>query len=159
MKNYFFIILCCVSQIAFAQNEIKGRVVDSHKMPIPGVEVSILNTGIQQTTDNNGDFLIHTYLNTGEIQFEHAEFKTVSRAFNFKNRQSLNIGEIRLTLFSSTLEEVVIIGKGIIDLERNRKTPTAVSTITKEEIRSEEHTSELQSRGHLVCRLPLEKKK
>src|SRR5207253_6244036 len=27
------------------------------------------------------------------------------------------------------------------------------------EIRSEEHTSELQSRGHLVCRLLLEKKK
>src|SRR5690625_6092298 len=25
-------------------------------------------------------------------------------------------------------------------------------------IRSEEHTSELQSRGHLVCRLPLDKK-
>src|SRR5690625_6955843 len=24
------------------------------------------------------------------------------------------------------------------------------------EVRSEEHTSELQSRGHLVCRLPLE---
>src|SRR5690625_6991655 len=28
-----------------------------------------------------------------------------------------------------------------------------------EELRSEEHTSELQSRGHLVCRLLLEKKK
>src|SRR5439155_15664061 len=28
-----------------------------------------------------------------------------------------------------------------------------------ERIRSEEHTSELQSRGHLVCRLLLEKKK
>src|SRR5690625_6995354 len=28
-----------------------------------------------------------------------------------------------------------------------------------EEMRSEEHTSELQSRGHLVCRLLLEKKK
>src|SRR5437870_10244877 len=27
------------------------------------------------------------------------------------------------------------------------------------ELRSEEHTSELQSRGHLVCRLLLEKKK
>src|SRR5690625_5731394 len=27
------------------------------------------------------------------------------------------------------------------------------------DIRSEEHTSELQSRGHLVCRLLLEKKK
>src|SRR5690625_5368841 len=29
----------------------------------------------------------------------------------------------------------------------------------KKEMRSEEHTSELQSRGHLVCRLLLEKKK
>src|SRR5437870_13089892 len=29
----------------------------------------------------------------------------------------------------------------------------------RREMRSEEHTSELQSRGHLVCRLLLEKKK
>src|SRR5690625_5637470 len=29
----------------------------------------------------------------------------------------------------------------------------------REAIRSEEHTSELQSRGHLVCRLLLDKKK
>src|SRR5690625_5790668 len=29
----------------------------------------------------------------------------------------------------------------------------------KSTVRSEEHTSELQSRGHLVCRLLLEKKK
>src|SRR5207253_4714624 len=34
-------------------------------------------------------------------------------------------------------------------------TPTGSSTIT---VRSEEHTSELQSRGHLVCRLLLENK-
>src|SRR5690625_4938312 len=32
-------------------------------------------------------------------------------------------------------------------------------TIFLDEVRSEEHTSELQSRGHLVCRLLLEKKK
>src|SRR5207253_6250841 len=31
--------------------------------------------------------------------------------------------------------------------------------VALEEIRSEEHTSELQSRGHLVCRLLLEKKR
>src|SRR5690625_6469467 len=34
--------------------------------------------------------------------------------------------------------------------------PTLYASITS---RSEEHTSELQSRGHLVCRLLLEKKK
>src|SRR5690625_4209118 len=37
----------------------------------------------------------------------------------------------------------------------NRNTPLIISTGG----RSEEHTSELQSRGHLVCRLLLEKKK
>src|SRR5439155_13395056 len=31
--------------------------------------------------------------------------------------------------------------------------------LDESELRSEEHTSELQSRGHLVCRLLLEKKK
>src|SRR5690625_6744232 len=34
-----------------------------------------------------------------------------------------------------------------------------VAANEEEMIRSEEHTSELQSRGHLVCRLLLEKKK
>src|SRR5690625_6223306 len=33
------------------------------------------------------------------------------------------------------------------------------TTISEKKARSEEHTSELQSRGHLVCRLLLEKKK
>src|SRR5690625_4736122 len=35
----------------------------------------------------------------------------------------------------------------------------AAPTTAPSECRSEEHTSELQSRGHLVCRLLLEKKK
>src|SRR5437870_10021449 len=36
---------------------------------------------------------------------------------------------------------------------------SAASPIGQARARSEEHTSELQSRGHLVCRLLLEKKK
>src|SRR3989442_5015035 len=41
-------------------------------------------------------------------------------------------------------------------VERRR---TALFNLTRDEHRSEEHTSELQSRPHLVCRLLLEKKK
>src|SRR5439155_24779100 len=37
--------------------------------------------------------------------------------------------------------------------------PTSASASSSATSRSEEHTSELQSRGHLVCRLLLEKKK
>src|SRR5690625_6410580 len=39
----------------------------------------------------------------------------------------------------------------------SQRSPVGVLTATSS--RSEEHTSELQSRGHLVCRLLLEKKK
>src|SRR5439155_4953143 len=44
------------------------------------------------------------------------------------------------------------------DSPENVATPLAAATVVVPE-RSEEHTSELQSRGHLVCRLLLEKKK
>src|SRR2546422_4574325 len=40
-----------------------------------------------------------------------------------------------------------------------RRRPTGVAGTSSVAVRSEEHTSELQSRLHLVCRLLLEKKK
>src|SRR5439155_9465799 len=47
---------------------------------------------------------------------------------------------------------------GLAWLSSYRLTPRVVSAWPSSEARSEEHTSELQSRGHLVCRLLLEKK-
>src|SRR5216684_4486252 len=53
------------------------------------------------------------------------------------------------TLFRSHLSAGIAFSLGYPDGER----------ISRDEMRSEEHTSELQSRLHLVCRLLLEKKK
>src|SRR5690625_4411114 len=53
------------------------------------------------------------------------------------------------------LEEVPIVQKRAVELARRNAKPVIVAT----QVRSEEHTSELQSRGHLVCRLLLEKKR
>src|SRR5690625_6591487 len=47
----------------------------------------------------------------------------------------------------------------VISESDNGKNTLYTLYIHRKEIRSEEHTSELQSRGHLVCRLLLEKKK
>src|SRR5437870_9898690 len=46
-------------------------------------------------------------------------------------------------------------GKEIVEFARQQRTILTPCN----GLRSEEHTSELQSRGHLVCRLLLEKKK
>src|SRR5439155_18455081 len=78
---------------------------------------------------------------------------------------------LRLTLRSRVATtRVIIIGGGLagseaawqaarrglrVDLHEMRPVRTTPVHAT----RSEEHTSELQSRGHLVCRLLLEKKK
>src|SRR5262245_63868996 len=44
-------------------------------------------------------------------------------------------------------------------IERSRQVPGVLSAALTSALRSEEHTSELQSLRHLVCRLLLEKKK
>src|SRR5690625_5879430 len=44
-------------------------------------------------------------------------------------------------------------------IRQRRVICAAIDTTLRVHPRSEEHTSELQSRGHLVCRLLLEKKK
>src|SRR2546427_6591307 len=47
----------------------------------------------------------------------------------------------------------------LAQIEKIKKVPTTqVFSITKDDKRSEEHTSELQSQSNLVCRLLLEKK-
>src|SRR3989442_10890059 len=74
------------------------------------------------------------------------------------------------TLFRSSAVSSLRARLSILDT-RARKLETALETIPKEDqaisygtsefcivSRSEEHTSELQSRPHLVCRLLLEKK-
>src|SRR5690625_5443686 len=50
-------------------------------------------------------------------------------------------------------------GVGIADVNRGAHRIDGRRTWEYDGERSEEHTSELQSRGHLVCRLLLEKKK
>src|SRR5690625_6098509 len=68
------------------------------------------------------------------------------------------------TLFRSTVKQHVTHQKSIFTLDLDRSFfVDDLSQFAKGYIgaggRSEEHTSELQSRGHLVCRLLLEEKK
>src|SRR5207302_9918898 len=48
---------------------------------------------------------------------------------------------------------------GLVEIRRGTKVTGALEQAVGQLVRSEEHTSELQSRENLVCRLLLEKKK
>ena len=43
---------------------------------------------------------------------------------------TVNLGNVTLTPDENQLEGVVVVGSGVIDLAKDRKTPIAVSTIT-----------------------------
>src|SRR5690554_7032357 len=69
----------------------------------------------------------------------------------------------RSDLIGKTIEEVEreLIAGTLKQFENNKKKAAEVLGVSVKTLynRSEEHTSELQSRPHLVCRLLLEKKK
>src|SRR3989442_2496676 len=58
----------------------------------------------------------------------------------------------------ATLVPILLLGRRVRRLSRSSQDRVADVSVYVDE-RSEEHTSELQSRPHLVCRLLLEKKK
>src|SRR5690625_6843822 len=79
---------------------------------------------------------------------------TAAQADGFKrnNKSYQSIGTVQGKLDNKNAEWIVIDGHLVSGLPGS-------ALWEQESFRSEEHTSELQSRGHLVCRLLLEKKK
>src|SRR5215208_6240493 len=73
----------------------------------------------------------------------------------------LACGSVETNERLSLAERLVTIHDGLARIvDEFRPDEAAVeATFVNRDARSEEHTSELQSRGHLVCRLLLEKKK
>src|SRR5690625_1843786 len=83
----------------------------------------------------------------------------------YKTGLSIAMEHIPVGLFNGMLQ-AIIPDKTAVDIQKLRLS-TAFGMLRANDapkdldvlMRSEEHTSELQSRGHLVCRLLLEKKK
>src|SRR2546422_2624286 len=75
----------------------------------------------------------------------------------FRSKRLLVCGLVLATACSDALEQDTTAGQVVAVVNTDPATLSLVSASTFS--RSEEHTSELQSRLHLVCRLLLEKKK
>src|SRR5437660_11935705 len=76
------------------------------------------------------------------------------RFFFFNDTATTEIYTLSLHDALPILRKRTSVSQGAVPAEPRSHAATNCSTS-----RSEEHTSELQSRGHLVCRLLLEKKK
>src|SRR5439155_24441140 len=86
-------------------------------------------------------------------------YTTLFRSLSRDDLQVVAVGILRRQLARHPPREAADRRQGIPDLVRDLRAHFPERRELLGLQRSEEHTSELQSRGHLVCRLLLEKKK
>ncbi|MEM6720773.1 MAG: carboxypeptidase-like regulatory domain-containing protein [Bacteroidota bacterium] len=132
-NNLFFVVaMFLVTSVAFAQGTITGTVVDAESGPLPGASVVVRGTTNGTSTNFDGKFSLDVKSASGKIQVSFIGYDTKTVNFNVTGGTQ-DLGTITL-VSNNSLDEVVIVGSGVIDLAEDRKTPVAVSTIKKREI-------------------------
>ncbi|HIP48341.1 MAG TPA: TonB-dependent receptor [Lutibacter sp.] len=130
-KNVLTVALFMMGAVVFAQTQLSGKVVDDSGQPLPGADVLVVGTTQGTSSDFDGNFTFETTKSSGTISIGFMGFETQKLAFN----GSKNFGTVKLAASSESLDEVIVIGAGVIDLAKDRKTPIAVSTIGASEIK------------------------
>lgn len=133
---YLMVSFLFMSAISFAQGTITGTVADGDLGgPLPGA--NIMEQGINNgaVTDFNGKFSLKASANSGTLTISYVGYASKEVAYTLSNGK-VDLGTITLAPDAAALEEIVIIGTGVIDLAESRKTPVAVSTIKAEEIQN-----------------------
>jgi len=128
------LLFLLTTNFAIGQNIIEGKVVDNTPLPLPGANVLIKGTSNGTETNFDGEFTLETDQNSGALVVSFVGFQTIEIPFDVENSTQINVGEIQLKEDENALDEIVVVGKGVIDLAKDRKTPIAVSTITRDEI-------------------------
>lgn len=143
-KNALFFGFMFISALnVFSQSKVTGTVIDGEfNQPLSGASITIKGTAKGTTTDFDGKFELSTEVKSGEIVISYLGFETKTISFNISNN-SVDLGNIVLLTDASQLQEVVVIGKGIIDVAKERKTPIAVSTIKAVEIQEKVGTADV----------------
>lgn len=146
MKNFTkvcLVLMIMLTASSFAQTKITGIIMDGeYNEPLPGANVVVKGTQVGATADFDGKFEFTTTEKSGTLLVSFLGFETKSIAFNATSN-SIDLGKVQLTTDANQLSEVVVVGKGVIDLAADRKTPIAVSTIKAAEIQAKIGTADV----------------
>ena len=133
MRKLLLFVFLLGGFAAFSQVTVTGTVIDSQsKSPLAGANIIETGTTNGAITDFDGNFSLETTANTGTITISYIGYTNLKVPFNGAG----SIGNIEIIIDEDSLEEVVIVGKGIIDMAKDRQTPIAVSTITAADIQA-----------------------
>ncbi|MGY0407191.1 MAG: carboxypeptidase-like regulatory domain-containing protein [Polaribacter sp.] len=139
-KNVLFIALFCITATVLGQTKITGTVVDETNQPLPGASVLVKGTTNGISTNFDGKFTLNATSNSGTIVVSFMGYKSKEVSFSSSKHR---FKRIKLEEDAGALDEIVIVGKGVIDLAGGRKTPVAVSTIKAVEIQKKIGTQDV----------------
>ncbi|WP_417213061.1 TonB-dependent receptor [Bizionia sp.] len=126
----FLAVAILFTGMTMAQSTVSGTIMDAEiNAPLPGANIIEKGTTNGVSSNFDGEFTITTSTTNATLVISFVGYgtKTVTVTGN------QDLGNIVLTS-DNTLEEVVIVGSGVIDLAEDRTTPIAVSTIKASEI-------------------------
>jgi len=130
IKVMFFAVAFMCTAFTMAQSTVTGTVMDAElNSALPSATIVEKGTTNGTTTDFDGTFSLTTQSSSGVLEISYVGFGKITKSFN----GDTDLGD--LSLFSdNSLDEVVIVGTGVIDLAAGRQTPVAVSTIRGKDI-------------------------
>ncbi len=133
LKEIFLLLVCLSGVSVFSQSKLTG-VVSDESGPLPSADVYVNGTSKGMTTDFDGNFTLEVPAGSGELVVSYVGYKKQTIPYTVAAGATKRFGTIVLEADVEAMEEIVIVGSGIIDLAKDRKTPIAVSTIKASEI-------------------------
>ena len=134
MKKLLLLVLLLGSFAAFSQGTVTGTIVDSELgAPLNGANVLESGTTNGGISDFDGNFSLAVGSNSGSITVSYVGYESQEVAYTLSGGTA-SLGTISLNVDANALDEIVIIGTGVVDLAGGRRTPVAVTTVMAEEI-------------------------
>lgn len=128
--SYLALVTLLAGTASHAQNKLTGVVHNAeNRTALSGIEVYVKGTTIGVITNEDGSFTVSTELVQGQIELSTLGYASKTISFNFETTNELNLGIIYLNESTESLDEIVVMARGVIDVAEGRRTPIAVSTI------------------------------
>jgi len=136
-SSLFLVIMSFWTLGAIAQGTVTGKVIDSETNEAL-IGASIVEDGTTNGTVTNSEGRFSLTLGAGQkiIKISFIGYKDLVRSVTVKDGQTTNLGSIKIGSDDVEIADIVVVGRGVVDLTDDRKTPVAVATITAAEIKT-----------------------
>jgi iron complex outermembrane receptor protein len=142
ITQFLLVTLFIATSTMYGQT-VTGTVLDSSNDPLPGADVILAGTTKGASTDFNGNFSLDVNEGTGTVKVSFIGYANKNIEFTVAEGATISLGNIQLEVSQEALDEIVIVGSGLVDLANSRRTPIAVSTIPVTEIRDKIGTGDI----------------